>query len=381
MVKHSPLGASGAERWMNCPGSITLLDYIGEVSESDEPDYRAEGTAAHELAATCLLMHSEPWEYSGQKTSNDIPVDGDMIACVDVYLSAVLAEAAKGGKLYVEYGISSPIHPDFYGTLDAAIVNGLTGHLFDYKHGAGIVVEVEGNPQFMYYAYGLLEQHPELTGFEITVVQPRAFHPDGPVRSWSVSAEELRTWARDVLVPAMDRTSMDTSLDAGQWCRFCPAKLVCPLLSGLFRAAAVANPAVVHNLSPELLGQEYQYIQGVNFYRKALEEEVMKRMMTGRAIPGAKLVNKKADRVFRPGAAAVFASKFGEEAYTKPEMKTPAQMEKISAEAKGLVHEYSFTPQTGLTVALATDKRVGVTAQRLSETFAGAISGEAEGSD
>lgn len=373
MVKHSPLGASGAERWMNCPGSIGLLQHIGITDESDEPDYRAEGTAAHELAATCLLMGTDPWEYSGQAMSNGIVVDPDMVQCVDVYVNAVRQRITHGQKLYVEYGISSPVHPDFYGTLDAAVIDGLTGRLFDYKHGVGVIVEVEHNPQFMYYAYGLLEQHPELTNFEITVAQPRAFHPDGPVRSWSISAEELRHWAQTVLVPAMDRTSMDHSLDAGEWCRFCPAKLVCPLLNGLFRAAAVANPGVILNLDNERLGREWNYIKGANMYRKALEEEVMRRSMAGQQIPTTKLVLKKADRVFRPGAVDVFISRFGEDAYTKPELKTPAQMEKLGPQAAELVHEYSYTPQTGYTVVAESDKRPAVTIQPLSQTFAGAL--------
>lgn len=375
MTLHSPLGASSSERWMKCPGSVELLKYIGDLTESDEPDYRRDGTAAHELAATCLEMGSDPWEYAGQPMSNDVVVDLVMVECVAVYVDAVRAAVAASpeGKLYVEYGISSPIHPLFYGTLDAAQVALFKGHLFDYKHGVGVTVEVEHNPQFMYYCYGLLEFHPNLTEFEITVVQPRSFHPDGPVRTWTVSAEEIRTWAREVLVPAMNRTELDKGLDAGEWCRFCPAKLVCPLLTGLYRAAAVANPLELPNLTPEMLGLHYRYMKAVDFYKKALQEEVFNRLASRKEVPGTKLVDKKADRVWSPGAGVVFKSKFGDAAFTQLELKSPAQMEKIDPVAKDLVHQYSYTPKTGLTVALASDKAPEVKPQSLSETFAGAL--------
>ena len=47
---HSPLGASGAERWMECPGSTALLSQL-DLGETDDPDYRVDGTTAHAGAA------------------------------------------------------------------------------------------------------------------------------------------------------------------------------------------------------------------------------------------------------------------------------------------------------------------------------------------
>src|SRR5580765_4761035 len=59
---HSPLGASGAERWMNCPGSVSLLKLVSPGVESDEPEYRTHGTAAHQLLAHCLTEKLDAWE-------------------------------------------------------------------------------------------------------------------------------------------------------------------------------------------------------------------------------------------------------------------------------------------------------------------------------
>ena len=62
---HSPLGASSAERWMNCPGSVRLPG--GAWMEPDEaPEYQTRGTSAHELAALCLTRSCDTWELMGE---------------------------------------------------------------------------------------------------------------------------------------------------------------------------------------------------------------------------------------------------------------------------------------------------------------------------
>ena len=82
-----------------------------------------------------------------------------------------------------------------------------------------------------------------------------------------------------------------------------------------------------------------------------------------------KLVNKKADRVWKAEAPEIFKSRFGADAMTVPELKTPAQMERIGDAAKKMVHEYAYTPQSGYTVAGIDDKRPGVTIQSVTEVF------------
>src|ERR1700737_4068962 len=45
LPEHSPLGASSAERWMNCSGSVALIAALktGGAPEEAEPDYRTDG--------------------------------------------------------------------------------------------------------------------------------------------------------------------------------------------------------------------------------------------------------------------------------------------------------------------------------------------------
>lgn len=364
---HSPLGASGAERWMNCPGSVALLKQL-KLPETDEPDYRKEGTAAHEAACKCLRENLDAWELINQEFAG-VKITSEMVDAIQVYIDVCRPLMVPGAHVMIEYGISHPVHKDFYGTVDFAVILADLLEVNDYKNGAGVVVEVEWNPQIMYYAYGILKDHPEVKRVRLRIVQPNGFHPDGPVRLWEIDAATIREWAEKELLPAMDRAEMDARLDAGPWCRFCPAKLVCPLMTALFGAACQANPKTIANFSDAGLGRNYQYVAAVKSYIKAVEETALARLKTGAVIEGIKLVPKKANRVYKPGAADMFSERFGKEAMTDPELKSPAEMEKLSPGAKELVREFAYTPFSGETVALASDKRPAIVIRKAADEF------------
>lgn len=379
---HSPLGASSAERWMNCPGSYTLLKNL-ELPDTDEPDYRREGTAAHEALAYLLQRPAmDAWEIVGE-TFNKTEVTSEMADALQVFLEEDRLDAEclpKDSRSYIEYPISHPDHPLFYGTLDRAIVipSQKKIKMRDFKYGQGVMVEVEHNPQLMYYTYGLLidlVRDYNLDGWtcDLSIIQPRGFHTDGPVRSWSIDAEYITDWAESTLLPAMDVAQAEQHLDAGNWCRFCPAKLVCPLMNSLFKAAACANPKEVITLTLDDIGRSYEKIAAVKQYTAALEAEAFRRLNLGQESTYIKLVPKKANRVFKDDAEAVFTAKLGAKAFTEPKLKSPSEMEKIDGEAKKLVREYAYTPLTGLTVATAADKRPGVKVESTEQAFPNAL--------
>ncbi len=366
---HSPLGASSAERWMNCPGSVALLKTL-ELPATDEPEYRTQGTAAHEAAAECLRTGADAWEVVGQKFG-DVECDTEMAEAVQVFIDTCRPMLAiPEAKFYIERKMSSRAHPLMFGTVDFAAATQSLLNINDYKHGIGVVVEVEDNPQLKYYAYLVLQDHPEVRRVVLRVVQPRAFHPDGPVRRWETTAEDIVSWVHAQLIPAMNVTQIDSDFMAGDWCRFCPAKLVCPVLTGLFGAAVHASKDAVKEMTDPILGLTYQQVFGVKQYIKALEEETFRRLNLGHEVTGTKLVHKKANRVWRDGAVAVMKGAFGPLALTEPELKTPAQMEKVDPQAPTMVKEWAYTPESGLTVALADDKRPAVKTVSAGETFA-----------
>ena len=372
---HSPLGASGAERWLNCPGSVGLIKALGIEEESDEPDYKTLGTAAHAAACKCLETGVDAWELAGEQHGTEKvkhEVDLDIMNAIQMYVDECreIKAAAPGGKEYIEHHISAPeFHEDFYGTTDWAYVTGAKLFVRDYKHGMGVAVDIEWNPQVLYYAYGILRLHPEVDDVDLAIIQPRI--PYGDKRKhWTVSAAEVRKWAEEVLKPGMERTALDHDLLPGTHCRFCPAKLVCPVMVSLFGAAMQANPEEVINLSMESLGRSYTMIGGVKSYIAALEKEMLRRLLKGDTTEYAKLVKKKADRVFKEGAVDAFRLKYGSTAImTEPTIKSPAQMEKLGAEAKKMVSEWAYTPLTGYTVAAKDDKRLAEKVTVIEEKF------------
>ena len=54
MPKHAKLSASGAELWLNCPGSVHMAELFPEKTSPAA----VEGTLAHELAQTMILSAS-----------------------------------------------------------------------------------------------------------------------------------------------------------------------------------------------------------------------------------------------------------------------------------------------------------------------------------
>lgn len=389
--EHSPKGGSSAERWMNCSGSAALLREL-RFPETDEPEYRALGIAAHEAGEHCLKNGCDTWEIVGSKF-HDQEVDGVMADAVQMYLDYVrpLLREPSNSCLIEERIGSDPEkrpHPDFYGTVDFSSYGTEWLEIVDYKHGEGIVVDPENNVQLMYYAYGVIWERmnrPRPVNVRsdrpvrLTIVQPRAFHEDGPIRSWETTAGEIIHWGEHVLIPAMQAAEMDNEFNAGQWCRFCPAKLFCPQLSAVFGAAMKADPKALPSFSAKRLGLEYEGLEAVRFYQKAVEEEIYRRNIIGHTVPGTKLVQKQAKRVFREGAEKLFQDRLGDQAFAPRELRSPAQMEEVSPEAKKLVKEWAYTPNTGLTVALESSRKPAVKVEKSADTFAHLIPADSDG--
>jgi len=390
--EHSDKGGSGAERWINCPGSSVLLKMLN-LPQTDEPDYRRDGIAAHEVAAHCLNNSIDTWEVVGTKF-HDVEVDAPMAEAVQVYLDDV-RQFFDYPTVMIEQAIGRDLpqqpHKDFWGRLDFGAWGKEDTIIEDYKHGEGIVVDPVENPQMMYYAYGLILRRQQINRVEVRsdrivrlrICQPRAFHEDGPIREWETTAGEIIHWGENVLIPAMERADFDTSFDTGKHCRFCPAKLFCPLLANIYGAAMRADATAIPNFGQNRLAAEYEAIEAVQYYIKALKDETLRRNLVGNTVPGTKLVPKRAIRVFIPSAEVeengmkvmkpiddIMRTKFGEDAFTKPELKSPAEMEKLGPAAKNFVKSYCYTPNNGLTVAPISDPKPAVKVEKGVDVFA-----------
>lgn len=371
MTTHSPLGASSAHRWLKCPGSVPLS--VG-IDDEDDDTFSKPGTAAHDLAAHCLTKNCDAWTMIGATLmGTGVTVDKDMADAVQVYLDAI-REAHPDrdqGNSWIERHFRCPsIHKHFYGTADFVYFDKgeLTLHVWDYKHGAGIVVEVEDNPQCMYYACGALEDlllWPDVGTIVLHIAQPRAFHSGGPVREWRISSNDLLEWLEETLIPAMDRAMSATETTSGEHCRFCPVRrYACPqLLKDATEMEVLLETAEQKGGVEKLTNQEVARFLNLNdvlkIAAKAATETAVARLQSGQEIPGRKLVKAKANREWKEDAEAELVKKYGKQAFTEPALKSPAQIDKLP-EGTQMSARYAFKPDTGYTLAKGTDTRAAV---------------------
>lgn len=395
LLGHSPLGASGASRWMKCPGSVTLSSGV----EDEESDHAALGTAAHALAAHLLACDGDAWSMIGTAIvdgtfyppvaagyeaakKQGILIDKEMADAVQVYLDWVRYKFPdrNQGNTFIERRFHCPsIHKLFYGQSDFTYLMDLVDGpdnppmrlvVADYKHGAGIVVEAEENPQLMYYACGMLEEiglwdYKGEIEVGLYIVQPRGWHRDGPIRKWSTTVAELKRWLKDELVPAMDHALVSNETFSGEHCRFCPARgRACPQLMKEMEeyeemAKGLEGAKGADPLTPEQLARFMNLKARAKIVFAAAEKTAFNRLQAGAPVPGWKLAPKRANREFREGAEKEAVKTFGEEAFTKPALKSPAQIEELVG-GDAFVAKYAYKPDAGLTVVPVSDARPAV---------------------
>ena len=258
-----------------------------------------EGTAAHWVCAEFLAGRDQI--AVGTLAPNGIAVTQEMIEGAQMYYDAFPADAiGPGGSLVVEYRVSAPsIHPtDCWGTLDARYIKNGTIYIKDYKFGHAYV-DVFENWQMIAYAAATLDEMPglndQLMRFEFTIVQPRCFHADGPVRTWSVQASDLRGYFNKLRAAAEKALSPLASLEVGPHCAYCPAIHACPAAQQAVQFAFdLAQAPIPSPLDPASLSLLLRRVAAAVSTLKAmgggLEEEAESRIRQGERIPGFDLM-------------------------------------------------------------------------------------------
>ena len=377
-MAHSRIGASAAERWMACPKSPAMSDGVPRRSS----EYAMEGTAAHAVAEHFLGQWAKeggtdrPIVYPSLLTKVKVEekffdVTEEMAAAVQVYLDTIYADAEIFGKekLFIEHKFALPdIHPDLYGTNDCCLYTETQSVIvYDYKHGAGKVVEAIENPQLMIYALGALNEFPAADTVEMVIVQPRAKHPGGPVRRFAMGVEDLKAWGEKVLKPAAYETeNPEAPFNPGKWCDWCPGMASCPALhkhavQTMFGDEVPDTMPLVEKLSAEKLAEIVAFKPLAEKFLDACYEEVKARMMNGVSVPGLKLVEGRGVRKwvedFDSKSGKVFQALKADMYETK--IKSPAQMEKaIKAANLGMdLLDGLVEVSRGLQVVPVEDKR------------------------
>lgn len=363
---HSKLGASSSERWSECPGSVKLIEQFPPAPTSV---YAEEGTAAHELAETVLKSDPGPnaFFYVRKKKFNGFEVTPEMAEHVQSYVDYVRnVKNETGGELLLEHKFHlKHLHPDFYGTCDAVVMEDFgTLHVFDFKYGAGIAVEAENNSQLQFYALGALELG-DFENVRIHICQPRAFHADGGFRTWDVSPKALRDFGKFLKSKAIETQKENAPLKQGDWCRWCPAAVGCPEMRKRAIETAqtdFAQPPTLpapQTLTEEQISKIVQYRKPVTAWLEAVEEYALTRVLQGEKIKGVKLVRSQSRRhwIDLEESEKVLRRNLGENAYTRKLLTVP-QAEK--ALGKDSIVGLFQTVGGGPVIAHESDRRKSV---------------------
>jgi hypothetical protein len=174
----------------------------------------------------------------------------------------------------------------------------------------------------MMYAVGALEAYRLVyagSRVKMTIVQPRI----GNVSSWELSVADLMQWAENVLKPkALIAYEGKGEEVPGAHCQFCKVRGRCAALA---KAATTAPESKgVDLMSDEEVAEAYGKLDMVKIWCKAVEDEAMKVLTAGRALPGYKLVEGMSRRKYADEAALML--RLMEMGYSSTEICKPNQL-------------------------------------------------------
>ena len=325
--KHAIYSPSGAARWMSCAASVALSEHEPESRSA----YATEGTAAHELAAKCLLNSEQAKTYVGtviDAKGTPFTITDDMAENVQTYVDTINSYPATHRHIETKLSLEWITgEKDAEGTADAVIVENDGDYVIlrvcDLKYGMGVEVEAEENPQLMMYALAAIRHFKAYLGgkkgFRVILEIHQVRTQDAPSR-WETNptrlAEFLKTVRESVSRAEATREFVrggigviSSSYEPNEKnCRFCKAKVNCPARKDIVRKSGanitnipvVFEPinedekkglAVVTDATPdEELAGYMRWVDTIEDWCSAVREKMMNRMLAGAEIPGWKMV-------------------------------------------------------------------------------------------
>ncbi len=379
---HALLSPSAASRWLNCTPAPRLEAELPETTS----EYAAEGTLAHsvcELLARKKFTIVKPSAHNAalKKLKKHELWNDEMLTTAATYVDHLLERYMSfPNKPYIVFEVKVDITdyvPEAYGTCDCVMIGGDELIITDYKHGKGVPVSPENNPQMMLYALGALKCYRPIYGDAIKKVsmyieQPRLNSYGG----YSLTVDELLAWGENVVKQkaALAFAGLG-SFNPGDWCRFCRAKARCRARADShtaledFKDALLPTPENQQRTDAPLLtdaeiGDLLTRGKTLVDWYNSLEEYALTTLLNGGAIPGYKAVEGTSKTTFAPdydAAASVLVEAGYDRALLYREApETLAALDKLvggRTKLKELLGEHLYKPAGKPTLAPESDKR------------------------
>lgn len=374
MASHALLSASSSHRWLHCTGAPRLEATFPDTTS----EYAKEGTLAHELCELKLkkyttAMAKGTYTRAYNKIKKNELWANEMDETTDVYLEyikSIMLSYKVAPVVVIEKRVDfSQYVPEGFGTADCIILAGDTLHIIDYKHGKGVVVDADHNPQMMLYALGAMHDYSLLYKFntiKMTIVQPRVNN----ISEFEMSSDELHKWGEEVVAPkAKEAYEMEGhTFEAGAWCGFCRAKAQCRTRCEHFDAMHVFTNQDPRLISLEELGTYLEHGKDIESWYKDIKEYALSESLAGAEVPGWKAVEGRGSRAFQDGDTAIQTLINGgvdESILYERKVLTLAQIEKAigKKEFNELVGDQVVKNPGKPTLVVDTDKRPRITNQ------------------
>ena len=300
MAKHATLSASSSHRWLNCPPSVRICENYADVTT----DYALEGTDAHAL---CEYQLKQSLGIPAEDPIENLTwYNAEMEGCAAGYAAYVMELLEDAKQISTDPIVMIEQRVDFsrwvkdgFGTADCILIADGVLNIVDYKHGKGVEVSAERNPQMMLYALGALEIFDGIYDIEsvrMTIYQPRLSN----ISVSEMSKDALLEWA-DTELTQKAQLAYEGKGDfhSGEWCRFCKAKAECRE-----RAKANLELAKYEFAEPPLLGDAeiadiLGKLDGLTSWAADVKEYALQQAVNGKKWSGWKLVEGRSNRKYR----------------------------------------------------------------------------------
>lgn len=292
------LRPSAAHTWKRCAGYAALMSTVRAPLEDAGNDVRDDGTATHWLAQQAWSMPEDavfhwPFPPHGSLSPNGREITEELTRGAEEYLNFL---ASWGTPLNTRVESTLPTGSIFPGTSDGTpdaywvTPTSTLGRLADLKMGFR-PHEVWRHSQLIVYGWTLFCLYPHLTELELTIVQPRAAHRDGTIRSWRVSREEMRPLAEELQQAARNAHAESPVCTVNDSCGDCKAAHACRTLQAAGGAGVdISYESTPHELTPEQLGYELTKLQQAAKHMEhritGLSVQAESLLKSGRRVPG-----------------------------------------------------------------------------------------------
>jgi hypothetical protein len=325
--------------------------------------YADTGTLLHNVIADVLDGKATPQDFLGAVHA-DVTLDQDLIDNKLMPALAALNEIDPDKQMEYETEVIvgfGDLLPGVFGSADIVGRIGDTAYIVDWKFGDGVAVDVEENPQLMFYAAAAMRTPVAQWAFEgatkveLVIVQPPY------VKRWETTPRRIQLFEKELFAAVKVAQRPDAPLAQGEWCRWCAAKAICPIMTGSAERAMVS---ALMGLNVEDVSDYLKMADQLESWIKEVRVLAMQTLEAGLPVPGYKLVPKRAMRQWVDENKALAAMRdMGLDAKELTELTilSPAKAEKVLKKYKlALPDDHVVSVSSGNTLASEDDPRPAV---------------------